>query len=222
MYSTTKQLSPSHLHTWSTGESLRVAYHAHVVSILLQLWRIAAVEARKTHLLTFDPIAGVAAGEGLVADFIRPLHAFRVGADVANRMQGRVAVAATESTRPFATTYMMSCDTLCDCLCGERRGEGLTTSTLFELNHALESAVVSQGHGPVELDAATPLMELHLHSFLLLLENLFQMTQQTCKSSWILIQIHQNPSEEPPYHMSNTKGHNFVNCAIIISSTHVW
>lgn len=60
---------------------------------------------------SIDPIAGVATGEGFVADLIRSPHALHVGANVANGMQGCVAVAATESTRPLTTTYVrLSCD----------------------------------------------------------------------------------------------------------------
>ncbi len=85
---------------------------------------------------------------------------------------------------PLPPPAPMSCDSHVT-LYGE--GEGLTTAALLEFNHALEGSVVRQGHSPVELDATTPLMQLHLHSFLLLLENLHTHTDPLLCSVPILL-----------------------------------
>ena len=48
----------------------------------------------------------------------------------------------------------------------------LTASSFFEFHKTLECAIVCESHGPVELDTATAFMEVHLHCFFLLLEDL--------------------------------------------------
>ena len=57
-----------YLNASSTGESLSVAHHTHVVGVLFQLTVITstAIQTRKALLLVFDPTAGVATGQRLV------------------------------------------------------------------------------------------------------------------------------------------------------------
>ena len=76
----------AHLNAGGTGESLGVAHHAHVVGVLFQLPVVTstAIQTRQALLLVFDPTAGVATGQRLVADNIRPCLTLWIRADTAN------------------------------------------------------------------------------------------------------------------------------------------
>ena len=76
----------AYLNAGGTGESLGVAHHAHVISVLFQLAVITstAIQTRQALFLVFDPTAGVATGQRLVTDNIRPRLTLWIRADAAD------------------------------------------------------------------------------------------------------------------------------------------
>ncbi len=48
----------------------------------------------------------------------------------------------------------------------------LTTSSFFELNQPLESAIICEGHSPVQFDASTSFVQVYFDSLLFFFEDL--------------------------------------------------